>query len=169
MGGGASSRVPGARWADKIFRRREQAYERVDLEEAGEFELHDPTHFEDFFGLGSARNSDDTEGASSSRAGKPPGWATPTLNPTGVESSGSPAKRAPGYFPGNSNGQERRDDGLGVGGTVLSPGIASATDVGGLVARTESRERLTPSLGRSRTGSPFRVGSRSPVVGFKDS
>jgi hypothetical protein len=161
--------VPGARWADKIFRRnRDQAYERVDLEEAGEFELQDPSHFDDF-GLGSARNSDDTEGASSSRAGKTPGWATPTLHPIGVEGSGSPAKRAPGYFAGHSNGYERRDDGLGVGSTVVSPGIASAMDMGGLVARTESRERLTPSLGRSRSGSPFRVGSRSPVVGFKDS
>lgn len=168
----ASARLQGAgsRWADRIFRRREKEYERVhtgDLEEAGEWELQDPSHFDD---LGSARNSDDTEGASSSRAGKTPGWATPTINALGGESSGSPSKRAAGaYFGGNgihAHGHAHGHDGLGVGGAVLSPGMEFG---GGLVSRTESRERLTPNLGRSRAGSPFRMGSRSPNVGFKDS
>ena len=172
-------RLPGAmRFAEKLFGRRQRGmeYERVPLDaelEAGDFGLYDPMGYEEEYeGL---RHSDDTEGASSSRAGKAPGWATPTLNPTmGAEITGSPAKRVPGHFTqdssSSSSGIGARMDGLGVG-VVLSPGVASAMDVtGGLVSRTESRERLTPGSGRSRTESPFRErgGRRSPALGFKD-
>ena len=175
----ARMRLPGAmRFAEKLFGRRQRGmeYERVPLDgelEAGDFELQDPVGYEEEFeGL---RGSDDMQGASSSRVGKTPGWATPTLNATlGAESTRSPTKRAQGYlaqdYTSSSSAIGARVDGLGVGG-VLSPGVASAMEVGGgLVSRTESRERLTPSLGRSRTGSPFRerAGRRSPALGFKD-
>jgi len=166
------------RFAENLFGRRQRGmqYERVPLDaelETGDFGLQDPMGYEEEYeGL---RGSDDTEGTSSSRAGKARGWVTPTLNPTlGAEITGSPAKRAPGHFAqdsvSSSSAIGARVDGLGVG-VVSSPGIASAMDVmGGLVSRTESRERLTPSLGRSRTGSPFRDRGerRSPALGFKD-
>jgi Golgi nucleoside diphosphatase len=168
-------RLPGAmRFADKLFGRRQRGveYERLPLDaelEAGDFGLQDSIGYEEEFE--DLRGWDDTEGASSSRAGKTPGWATPTLNPTlGAEITGSPAKRAPGHFAQESSAIGARVDGLGVG-VVSSPGVASAMDVGvGLVSRAESRERLTPSLGKSRTGSPFRErgGRWSPALGFKD-
>lgn len=164
-------RLPGAmRFADKLFGRRQRGmeYERVPLDgelEAGDFALQDPMGYEEFEDL---RGWDDTEGASSSRAGKTPGWATPTLNPTmGAENTGSPAKRAPGHFAQDSSSLSSA---IGARVDVL-PGVASAMDVGGgVVSRTESRERLTPGLGKNRAGSPFRErgGRRSPALGFKD-
>lgn len=148
-------------------------YERVPLDgelEAGDFDLQDTIGYEEEFE--DLRGSDDTEGASSSRAGNQPGWATPTLNATtGAETMGSPAKRAPNHFTQDSASSAStigaRVDGLGVG-VVLSPGVASAGV--GLVSRAESRERLTANLGKGRTGSPFmeRGGRRSPAPGFKD-
>ena len=160
-------RLPAAasRWADKVFRRRDRAYEMLDPvraaataaddEEAG-FELRDGRGVR----LDDGSDGDDLPGRSS-------GCATPSLHPSlypadgSGSAGGSPSRRAQGYSFG---GGERRDDGL-VGTALALPGVASATDIGnggGLVVRTDSRERLTQSLGRSTAGSPFRVGSRSP-------
>ena len=174
-GGGAALRLPGAasRWADKVFRRRADRvdYERLDpgraaaaaaADEEAAFEMREARagRVDDAVATSTRSSGDDVPGRSS-------GWATPTLHPSlypadgSGSAGGSPSRRAQGYAFAAS---ERRDDGLG--GSVLSPpGVASATDIGnggGLVVRTDSRERLTPSLGRSRAGSPFRVGSRSP-------
>lgn len=117
-------------------------YDRVgdgDLEAAaaGDFELPLYSHDVD----SDNEHSDSTEGTSSSRAGKVPGWATPTLSVPVTDVDTSPGKR--GYF-GDASG-------LGLGLTK------------GLMSRTDSRERLTPSVGRSRAGSPAR---RSPILGI---
>lgn len=116
-------------------------YDRVvddpEASAAGEFEL--PPYEVD----SGDEHSDDTEGTSSSRAGKAPGWATPTLSVPVGDVDGSPNKR--GYF-GDASG-------LGLGPAWTA----------GLMARTDSRERLSPGAGRSRAGSPTR---RSPNLGL---
>jgi len=96
-------------------------------------------------------HSDDTEATSSSRAGKTPGWATPTLSVglTDGAEHGSPAKR--GYF--------------GDAVVPQSSGLGGPPWAAGLLSRTDSRDRLSP--GRSRAGSPTRL--RSPGLGFKES
>jgi len=121
-------------------------YDRVlpDPEAAGEFEL--PTYTIDDDGSEN-EHSDDTAATSSSRAGKAPGWATPVFSVPADDMGGSPSKRGGGYF-----------------GDVIP---ASSVGLGqswapGLMSRTDSRERLSPRLGRSRTGSPTRL--RSPAV-----
>ncbi|KIV99237.1 hypothetical protein, variant 2 [Verruconis gallopava] len=95
-------------------------YDRVmrdDPEAAGEFELGDGTYDDDSDDEGSV-------GATSSRAAKVPGWATPTME-GGVGGLASPGK------------------GLGLG---IKP-----FGVQGVVSRTESRERLSRS-GSPRAG-----------------
>jgi Golgi apyrase len=124
-------------------------YDRVvdDVEAAQDFELGPYTSDDANISDNEHEHSDSTEGTSSSRAGKTPGWATPTLsvglNADGVEAS--PSKR--GYFA---------EGGGGVAGSGLGLGTAWAQ---GLMSRTESRERTsgahTPGLGRSRAGSPL--------------
>jgi len=129
-------------------------YDRVvlqDPEVANEFDLPPYTLGDD---ESDNEHSDDTEGTSSSRVGKTPGWATPTLSVgLGDLEHGSPPKR--GYF--GDVVVAPQSSGLGLGQTWAP----------GLMSRTESRERLSPRLGRGRTDSPSRL--RSPALGFKES
>jgi Golgi apyrase len=129
-------------------------YDRVvdDVEAAQELELGPYTTSSDENNASDNEHdhSDSTEGTSSSRAGKTPGWATPTLS-VGLNTEGldaSPNKR--GYFGEGGGGT------TGGSGSGLGLGQAWAQ---GLMSRTESRERvggaLTPGLGRSRPASPL--------------
>ncbi|KAF2829179.1 hypothetical protein CC86DRAFT_345703 [Ophiobolus disseminans] len=105
-----------------------QSYERVDLENpdaANDFEL-EQTYL---------HSSDDE--LSDGSNGHTSGWATPQIN-----------KDAPGYFGGGD--VLSQGAGLGLG---LSP--ARAFDRGGLMSRTDSRERI-----RSRASSPKRRGKK---------
>ncbi|KAE9986017.1 hypothetical protein EG328_006568 [Venturia inaequalis] len=122
-------------------------YDRVieDFEAAGDFELPPYTHGSD------DEHSDDTAGTSSSRAGKTPGWATPVLSVPGLDLNVSPSKR--GYF-----------DSVVPTSSGLGAGLGAGAFMPGLLGRSESRERLTPSYGRSRASSPTRL--RSPSVGI---
>ncbi|KAF4634113.1 hypothetical protein G7Y89_g4001 [Cudoniella acicularis] len=121
------------------------SYERVleDGEAAGEFELGDVDSDEN-------ENSDSSE---SSRLGRASGLATPRMNVMNFDTGSS------NYF---DSGQGPPSIGLGLNG------IPNAMDRSGLVVRTESRERLAPSLQmlgagrRSRTGSPTRM--KSPLM-----
>ncbi|RMZ00373.1 hypothetical protein D0860_08012 [Hortaea werneckii] len=128
----------------------EPMYDRV-IEEGGEddFELNDI-----------ASSSSDGEQHSGSpstdnaRNGRSSGWATPhrALSP---DYSRSSPKSKGGYFDAVNSAVGGR--GLGI----------TPFERGGLVVRTESKERLAPSLGRSRAGSPAR---RSPLTTpFKES
>lgn len=119
-----------------------QSYERVDAGEDGlthnDFELEetyldssdDDRHF-----------SDDSEG---SRVGRTSGWATPQIKTTDP--------LTPGYFgtPGHPD--------LLSAGQGLGLGPLNAIERGGLLARTDSRERIrsrasSPKRGRSKMGS----------------
>jgi Golgi nucleoside diphosphatase len=121
-----------------------QPYERVDNGEDGlapnDFELEetyldssdDDRHF-----------SDDSEG---SRVGRTSGWATPQIK--------TEAPVTPGYFgavtPGSGD--------LMAAGQGLGLGPLNAIERGGLLARTDSRERIrsrasSPKRGRSKMGS----------------
>jgi Golgi apyrase len=106
---------------------RTQEYERVDLENpdaATEFELED---------LDSSDN-EHSDSSHESRFGKTSGWMTPT-NKTDTA----------GYF-GGAAGADVLSHGVGLG---LSP--HNALNRGGLLSRTDSRERM-----RSRASSPKR-------------
>jgi Golgi apyrase len=113
-------------------------YDRVvdDVEAAQDFELGPYTSDDN---ISDNEHSDSTEGTSSSRAGKTPGWATPTLS-VGLNAEG--VELSPGKNGGGAAGS-------GVG---LGPAWAQ-----GLMSRTESRERAggTPGVGRSRAASPL--------------
>ncbi|KAL3427366.1 GDA1/CD39 family protein [Phlyctema vagabunda] len=129
----------------KLFGRSSGNYERVDDAEAGEFELGDVSE-----GSEDNENSDSSEG---SRVGRSSGLATPKLNVVSFDSgSGS------GYF--------EKSEGVGLG--LAGSGLPNAMDRSGLLIRTESRDRLGPSLQklgagrRSRTGSPTRM--KSPLI-----
>ena len=121
-------------------------YERVleDGEGAAEFELADVDSDE-------YENSDSSAG---SRVGRTSGLATPKFNVPSFETSN--------YF---DNPRESQGVGLGLVGSLGGP---NAMDRSGLVVRTESRERLAPSLQmlgagrRSRAGSPTR--GKSPLM-----
>ncbi len=116
-----------------------RSYERVleSGEAAAEFELAEADSDND--------HSDSSDG---SRAGRASGWATPSLKVAYEHGSGT-------YFDNIVN------QGIGLG-LDPPPIIGNAMDRSGLVVRTESRERLTSTLGRSRTGSPVR--NKSPLV-----
>ncbi|KAF1927848.1 uncharacterized protein M421DRAFT_161817 [Didymella exigua CBS 183.55] len=115
-----------------------QNYERVDAGESGltpnEFELEetyldssddDDRHF-----------SDDSE---ASRVGRTSGWATPQIQTT--------EPPAPGYFGGQPD--------VVSAGQALGLTPINAIDRGGLLSRTDSRERI-----RSRASSPKRARSK---------
>lgn len=127
--------------AGKLFGNNGPTYERV-LEDGGEddFELGDVPSDED-------RNSSSSNGGERPRTGRSSGWATPAgrgLSPDFTRTS----PKQKGYFETLSNAPNH---GLGI----------NAFDRGGLIVRTESKERLAPKdAGRSRTGSPSR---RSPL------
>ncbi|KAF3035213.1 Golgi apyrase [Didymella heteroderae] len=116
-----------------------QNYERVDAGESGlapnDFELEetyldssdDDRHF-----------SDDSDG---SRQGRTSGWATPRIKTT--------ESLTPGYFSGNA-GADVVSQGQALGLTPIN-----AIDRGGLLSRTDSRERI-----RSRASSPKRARSK---------
>ncbi|KAF2396594.1 hypothetical protein EJ06DRAFT_226412 [Trichodelitschia bisporula] len=117
-----------ARLSSKLGLTRTPAYERV-LEEgvgAGDFDL--PPYEED-------DHSDASEGTSSSRAGKAPGWATPVLNVEFVDDggvvvgAGSPARR---------EGMSRAGSGLGLAG-LGAFGVERAGLVGRGVSPVRSR------------------------------
>ncbi|KAI7083849.1 putative nucleoside diphosphatase [Hortaea werneckii] len=128
----------------------EPVYDRV-IEEGGEddFELNDIA----------SSSSDGEQNAGSpstdnARNGRSSGWATPhrALSP---DYSRSSPKSKGGYFDAVNSAVGGR--GLGI----------TPFERGGLVVRTESKERLAPSIGRSRAGSPSR---RSPLTTpFKES
>ncbi|KAI9679361.1 MAG: Golgi apyrase [Caeruleum heppii] len=117
-----------------------RSYERVleDGDAATEFELGEADSDND--------HSDSSDG---SRAGRASGWATPSVK-MAYDQSGSA-----GYFDNVVS------QGIGLG-LDPPPLIGNAMDRSGLVVRTESRERLTPGVGRSRTGSPVR--NKSPLM-----
>ncbi|KAH6663117.1 nucleoside phosphatase family-domain-containing protein [Halenospora varia] len=134
--------------AGKLFGGRSSAnYERVleDGEAAGEFELGDVDSDEN-------ENSDSSE---SSRLGRASGLATPRMNVMNFDNGSST------YFDPNAG---TPGIGLGLNGMPMH----NAMDRSGLVVRTESRERLAPSLQmlgagrRSRAGSPTRM--KSPLM-----
>lgn len=128
----------------KIFGRGSGHYERVleDGESARDFEL-DEAEVDD---------NDYSDGSESSRAAQTSGLATPKVNVSGFE-GGPYFTDSPVHGPGVA---------LGLSGQP------NAMDRSGLVVRTESRERLVPSLQmlgagrRSRAGSPTRL--KSPLM-----
>jgi golgi apyrase len=126
----------------KLFGRNSGTYERVLEEgEANDFERHDIDSDEN-------ENSDSSD---SSRTAKSTGMATPKLS----YSESHHFENAPTH-------------GASVGLGLHGFGIPNAMDRSGLVVRTESRERLAPSMQmlgagrRSRTGSPIR--GKSPLL-----
>jgi golgi apyrase len=130
--------------SSKLFGRNSGNYERVmeDGLQANDFELAEVDTSDD------NEHSDSSEG---SRIGRTSGLATPKMNVMNFDSAN--------YF------ESAPSQGVGLG---LNHGGLSAMDRSGLVVRTESRERLGPSLQmlgagrRSRTGSPTRM--KSPLM-----
>ncbi|KAF2873326.1 nucleoside phosphatase family-domain-containing protein [Massariosphaeria phaeospora] len=88
-------------------------------------------------------NSDSSEG---SRVGRTSGWATPQTKAGTVESG------ATAYF---DSGRDLLAQGVGLGLAPLG-GFSNAIERGGLMARTDSRERLSGGW-KSRTSSPSRL------------
>ncbi|KAL1591416.1 Golgi apyrase [Paraconiothyrium brasiliense] len=138
--GGSSNRQSGSLlhrrrrpFLDKLFGRggNTQSYERVleDGDAPNDFELGS-------FISDDEEHSDSSEG--SARLGRTSGWATPQLKESGT----------PTFDPSRGDVMAQ---GSGLG---LAPpgGIANAIDRGGLMSRTDSRERMA----RSRAGSPKR-------------
>jgi Golgi nucleoside diphosphatase len=128
----------------KLFGRNSGNYERVmeDGLQANDFELAEADTSDD------NEHSDSSEG---SRIGRTSGLATPKMNVVSFDSAN--------YF----ENAPTQSVGLGLNHSGLS-----AMDRSGLVVRTESRERLGPSLQmlgagrRSRAGSPTRM--KSPLM-----
>lgn len=119
-----------------------QNYERVDAAESGltpnDFELEET--YLDSSDDDRHTFSDDSEG-SRSRVGRTSGWATPQVK----------EPLTPGYFA-----QGLQQDGLGgAPGQGLGLQPLNAIERGGLLARTDSRERI-----RSRASSPKRARSK---------
>jgi Golgi apyrase len=121
-----------------------QTYERVDAGESGltpnDFELEE-TYLDSSDDDG-VHFSDDSEG---SKVGRTSGWATPQIRST--------EPLAPGYFAG-----PHAADG-GAAGHSLGLTPVNAIDRGGLLSRTDSRERI-----RSRASSPKRARSKMGSV-----
>jgi Golgi apyrase len=132
----------------KLFGRGSGSYERVleDGDAAAEFELGDVDSDDN--------EHSDSSGSGGSRVGRSSGLATPKMNVTNFD-TGNYFETAPG------SGQ-----GVGLGLNHVQ-GI-NAFDRAGLMVRTESRERLSPSLQmlgagrRSRATSPTRM--KSPLM-----
>ena len=137
----------GGRFTNILGRNTTPVYQRLGVLEAGGRTVGD-------FDLESYDSEDDedlngAQGATSSRAGKAPGWATPQLG-AGPIDHGSPGKR--GYMADT------------IGRSLVSGNVA-AMDREGLLSRTESRDRLMQRSG-SRASSPR---GRSPNLSFKQS
>ena len=115
-------------------------YERVleSGENANEFELGEVDSDND--------HSDSSEG---SRVGRTSGWATPQIK-AGFDHGPS------NYFDNNLVTQGA---GLGLGPPSV---FSNAIERGGLIARTDSKERMVGSGHRSRASSPTRM--RSPMM-----
>ncbi|KAF2121395.1 nucleoside phosphatase family-domain-containing protein [Lophiotrema nucula] len=118
------------------------SYERVDEEAADDFELGS------FSDTSDNDHSDSTDG---SRIGRTSGWATPQIK-AGMADPGTP----PYFEPGRNIVSEGAGLGLGPSGAFTNP-----IDRGGLMSRTDSRERLKEGR-RSRASSPGRM--RSPMM-----
>lgn len=119
-------------FASKLFGfgRSGQAYERVDVEEgtsANEFELE-----ETYLDSDDNELSDSSDG---SRFGRTSGWATP---------SKTDSTKSPAFLPGGPSDVVNQGTGLGLGPQI-------GFDRGGLISRTDSRERI-----KSRASSPKR-------------
>jgi Golgi apyrase len=133
--------------AGKLFGNRSSGnYERVEVGEAADFELAEADSDDN-------EHSDSSEG---SRLGRTSGLATSKLSVVNFD---------PGtYFDKHANVVQ----GLGLGSNNGGSVLPNAMDRSGLVVRTESRERLGPTLQmlgagrRSRTGSPTRL--KSPMM-----
>jgi hypothetical protein len=156
--GGSSGRYTGARgkrrprFPGKLFGLRSTpSYERV-LEEGepvNNFELGALDSFSD--------ELDHSDSSEESRVGRTSGWATPQIK-AGLGEPGLP------FFPepGRDN-IVAQGTGLGLGPPAL---FTNPITRGGLLARTDSRERL--AIGRrSRASSPSRL--RSPMGALKES
>jgi Golgi nucleoside diphosphatase len=131
--------------AGKLFGNRSSTnYERVEEGEAAAFELGEVDSDDNEY-------SDSSEG---SRLGRTSGLATPKLNVVNFDSNN--------YF------DKPPAAGVGLGLSNGGSAFPNAMDRSGLVVRTESRERLGPTLQmlgagrRSRTGSPTRM--KSPLM-----
>ncbi|PSN61850.1 hypothetical protein BS50DRAFT_562041 [Corynespora cassiicola Philippines] len=137
-------------FAGKLFGlRNTPSYDRVldDPEAANDFELGS---------FASDSDNDHSDSSDGSRIGRTSGWATPQIK-AGLADPGTPS-----YF---DSGKDIMAQGVGLG---LAPpgGFTNAIDRGGLMARTDSRERL-PGGKKSRTSSPSRL--RSPMSSLKES
>ncbi|KAK3115580.1 Golgi apyrase [Teratosphaeriaceae sp. CCFEE 6253] len=132
--------------SSKLFGPNLPTYDRV-------LEAADPEDFE------LSDVEDRHSGSSSSdpyRTGRSSGWATPVARGLSPDFLRASPKGKAGYFDSPTGAAALAGDkGLGI----------AAFERGGLMARTESKERLAPTtreMGRSRPGSPSR---RSPLVG----
>jgi len=111
----------------------------------------------DDFELGSFDSSDNDHSDSSdeSRIGRTSGWMTPQLKTSHID-PGTP------YF---DSGRDVIAQGAGLGSGLPGGGPLNAIDRGGLMARTDSRERLVQGK-KSRASSPSRL--RSPMMILKE-
>lgn len=113
----------------------------------------------DDFELGSLDSSSDHEHSDSSeesRIGRTSGWATPQIKATLAEPG------TPGLF---ESGRDILAQGAGLG--LGPPSVFNnPVDRGGLISRTDSRERMHGGK-KSRTSSPSRL--RSPMGALKES
>jgi Golgi apyrase len=111
-------------------------YERVleDGEGVGDFELGS---------IDSASDNEQSDSSNGSGQGKTSGWATPQIKATAPESANP-------LDPGRD--VIAQGSALGLG---LPPAFSNAIERGGLMSRTDSRERLSGR--RSRAGSPSRL------------
>jgi Golgi apyrase len=158
FGGKVRRKQPGP-FSSKLFGQTGPSYERV-LEDGGadeDFELGSVVSAD-----GEARTSDSSNGPDPPRTGRTSGWATPAhrgLSPDFTRSS----PKTKDYFDGPAAGSSASVSNSGLGITPF--------ERGGLLSRTESKERLGPAPAlargeRSRNGSP----RRSPLVTpFKES
>ena len=125
------------------------SYERVleDGEAAGDFELGS---------LDSSDENDHSDSSEESRVGRTSGWATPQIS-AGLADPGTPQH----YDPG----RDIVSQGIGLGLSPPPP-FSNAIERGGLMSRTDSRERIAGGK-RSRANSPSRL--RSPMGALKES
>ncbi|KAK3678009.1 Golgi apyrase [Recurvomyces mirabilis] len=141
---GTRRRKPPGFLNSKLFGGTSPTYERV-LESGNpdDFELSD---------IDDEPASGSSNGLEAPRTGRSSGWATPAASRSFSPDVSRQSPKNKGYF--DSSGSH----GLGI----------TPFDRGGLVVRTESKERLAPrDAGRSRTSSPTR---KSPLMApFKES
>ena len=135
-------------FADKLFGiRTGPIYERV-LEdgEADDFELDSLE----------GSDHDHSDSSDENRIGRTSGWMTPQLKSSHVDSG------PPSYF---DQGRDVMAQGASLGLGPPAGGSLNAIDRGGLMSRTDSRERLVQGK-KSRASSPSRL--RSPMMILKE-